>query len=408
MGEGEKQEKKEPKERRLSLYARVLIAAGCVWGVFFSLSFIKSFDDWYVNNIFPVIHGVVSRIFNVFPFAAGEVIMYLGAVTVIVTIIWSVVFGIFKLVRRIRMKPAKISCIYRTYMKVILVVAVYFLWTYLFHWWIPYNGHVMGEPAAEERRGYTIEEYRYVWNLIAVKFRDSQKAVPRDENGRIIYPDKKTAYEAVVRSMRKLSERYPRLKGYYGTPKAAGCSDVLEWMWIAGYTYPYTMEITYNKYTSDLYWYVLIAHETAHYKGFYKENEGEFMGMLAAVLSDDPIMVYAGCEDSYYFLRAALMNALVDQYGMKDGLQIYRQICQEDAELMPDEDLAYRDEMDANEAAEEAYAADSHPLEQYSDTAADAADVGWDTQEAVSGGNYYDDGTRLFMEYFLRERANGR
>ena len=64
----------------------------------------------------------------------------------------------------------------------------------------------------------------------------------------------------------------------------------------------------------------------------------------------------------------------------------------------------YLDEMDAIESAEEAYAADDHPLQEYSDTAADVAETGWETQERISAENYYDDGTRLIMDYFLNQQ----
>ena len=391
-------------KRRSGLYWKILLVAAVIWAVFFALSFIKSFDDWYVNHIFPVIHGVVARIFNVFPFAAGEIIMYAMAVIVAATLILSIVYGIRALIRRIRKKQGQRSRFYRIYMKIVLVLAAWFLWTYLFHWWIPYNGHVVGEEP--ERKGYTIDEYRYVKNLIGKRCREAQQAVPRDAYGKIIYPDKETAYEAVIRSLQNLSERYPRLKGYYGRPKAAKCSDVLEWMGIGGYTYPYTMEITYNKYVDDFWWYVLIAHETAHYKGFYKENEGEFMGELAAVLSDDPIMRYSGCDEAYFAVLGAFNNALLQEYGWEEGRELITKYLKEDAELAPDWHQITLDEMDAIEAAEEAYAADDHPLQEYSDTAADVAETGWETQERISAENYYDDGTRLIMDYFIGLRQD--
>lgn len=382
-------------ERRIGLYWKILLVIAAIWAVFFALSFIKSFDDWYVNHILPAVNNVVARIFDIFPFAVGEYVMYIGAVVAAVTVLLSLALGIRRLVLKIRKKEAKKVAFYRVYMKGILVIAVYFLWTYLFHWWIPYNGHVMGEEP--ERRGYTAEEYLYVLNLVGERFRAAQNAVPRGEDRRIIYPDRETAYRAVVASMEKLSERYPRLKGYYASPKAARCSDVLDWMGIGGFTYPFTMEITYNKYVDNLYWYTMVAHETAHYKGFYKENEGEFLGILAGVVSDDPIAAYSGCDCAYYDLFAAYFNCLTQSYGLQGAMEILKKT----PIAGPDTELLNFDEYEAELAAEEAYAADDHPLQEYSDTAADVADTGWDVQENVVQENYYDDSTRLIMDYFL-------
>ena len=389
--------KKEKKKK--SIFWKILLIVAAVWGVFFALSFIKSFDDWYVNHIFPAIQQVVGRAFGIFPFAFGEIIMYLGALFALVTVVLSLVFGIRALVRKLRKKDGKKSRFYRVYMKSVLVVAVLFLWTYLFHWWIPYNGHVLGEKT--ERRGFTAEQYRYVRIQVGLKCMEAMKSLPRDADGRIIYPDKKTAYETVVRNMKKLSDRYPRLKGYYSRPKAALCSDVLEWMSIGGYTYPYTMEITYNKYVDNLNWYILIAHEASHYKGFYKENEGECMGILVCLLSDDPLMVYSGCVDYYYTVMADYINAMIADYGLKEGVRRAREAMAADPDAALDMEQMELDWQDAIKVAEEAYAADSHPLEEYSDTAAEVADTGWETQENVSAENYYDDGYRLIMEYFL-------
>ena len=393
-------------KKKIGLYGKILLIVAAVWAVFFALSFVKSFDDWYVNHIFPAIQQVVGRIFNVFPFAAGEIIMYLGAVLVLATAVLSLVFGIRALVRKCRKKSPKKSAFYRIYMKAVLVVAVLFLWAYLFHWWIPYNGHVAGEKI--ERRGFTTEEYRYVRIQVGLKCMEAMKAVPRDADGRIIYPDKDTAYEAVIRSLQNLSARYPRLKGFYGRPKAALCSDVLDWMGIGGYTYPYTMEITYNKYVDNLFWYELIAHETAHFKGFYKENEGEYIGILACLLSDDPLMAYSGCADYYYTILFDYMNAMVEEYGLQEGVKRMREELASDPDAALDLDQILLDQQDAARVAQEAYEEDSHPLQEYSETAAEVADTGWEAQESVASENYYDDGDRLIIEYFLGERAKGQ
>ena len=80
------------------------------------------------------------------------------------------------------------------------------------------------------------------------------------------------------------------------------------------------------------------------------------MGELAAVLSDDPIMRYSGCDEAYFAVLGAFNNALLQEYGWEEGLELIKKYLQEDAELAPDWHQRYLDEMDAIEAAEEAYA----------------------------------------------------
>ena len=168
------------------------------------------------------------------------------------------------------------------------------------------------------------------------------------------------------------------------------------------------MEITYNKYVNNLYWYTMIAHETAHYKGFYKENEGECMGILACLLSDDPLMVYSGCADYYFTVESKYINAMIEDYGLEEGMKRLKEEFAQDPDYTLDEQQIFLDQEDAARVAQEAYEADSHPLENYSDTAEEVADTGWETQEVIAAENYYDDGYRLIMEYFLKEREEGR
>ena len=123
----------EKETKKIGLYWKILLVVAAVWGVFFALSFIKSFDDWYVDHIFPAIQQVVGRIFNVFPFAFGEILMYFCTLLVVVTVILSLVFVIRWIVRKCRKKTGKRNTFYRVYMKSVLVVAVLFLWAYLFH-----------------------------------------------------------------------------------------------------------------------------------------------------------------------------------------------------------------------------------------------------------------------------------
>ena len=403
MESKEKTNTKPTRKRRLGAYwSFVLIVSGIIV-LFLLLSLIKSFGDWYVDHIFPLLHGVVARVWNVFPFAFGEIVMYAGAVLVAVTLVWSLVMGVLAIIRAVRRKERKRRRVYRVYMKSILVVALLFLWCYLFHWWLPYSGHVCGRDT--KRQEITSEDLRVALVEIGKRIGWAQQNVVRDENGLIVYLSDEEAFKVIIRSMQKLSEQYPRLKGYYGRPKVALCSDILDWMGIGGYTYPYTMEITYNKYVDKFYWYALQAHETAHYKGFYKENEGSFIGFLACLTSDDPLMVYSGCYDAYWDVLNDYYDALQNEYG-KDADAKYAEYWL--AGIGFDMELAVSDEMHAMKVAQEVYENDDHPLEEYSDTVEEVGDAGWETQDAVIAENDYDDVVRMIAEYYKEKKAEAR
>lgn len=81
-------------------------------------------------------------------------------------------------------------------------------------------------------------------------------------------------------------------------------------MWIGGYTYPYTMEITGNKYTDKLYYPSLYAHESAHHQGYYRENEANLFEYLACINSDDKVIKYSGFISMYYYVDDAYLIML--------------------------------------------------------------------------------------------------
>lgn len=76
------------------------------------------------------------------------------------------------------------------------------------------------------------------------------------------------------------------------------------------YTYPYTMEITGNKYTDKLYYPSLYAHESAHHQGYYRENEANLFEYLACINSDDKVIKYSGFISMYYYVDDAYLIML--------------------------------------------------------------------------------------------------
>ena len=185
------------------------------------------------------------------------------------------------------------------------------LFIYTFHWVIPFRSNLLGKSKHKEVQ-YSEERLRLLRTYIVENLNAVSKQVKRDSEGHIQYDDIDAMYRTVADAMNNISDEYPRLKGYYPPMKAALCSDVLEYMWIGGFTYPYTMEVTYNKYITNLYYPSLLAHESAHHKGYYKENEANFLSYLACTNSEDPIVRYSAFLDMFknYLTISAIYTIL--------------------------------------------------------------------------------------------------
>ena len=79
----------------------------------------------------------------------------------------------------------------------------------------------------------------------------------------------------------------------YGQVKATGVSWILEAFDISGVFSPFTGEALINGRPPAVSLPAVMAHEQAHQRGFAPEDEASFMGILAAIRSQDPMVRYS-------------------------------------------------------------------------------------------------------------------
>ena len=266
--------------------------------------------DWYADTIYGWIADIVGRITGVVPFPVGELLMYLTVLLVVLMILLSLLLIFLRKREGYRRFTTK-------FLKGMLIYAGIGMFIYVTNWLLPYLGTVLGQ-GKKEARMYSIEELRIMRNYVAESLNEACLSVERDEGGHVIYPEISVMQQEVAKAMQGISDEFPRLSGYYPPMKEAMCSDVLDWMGIGGYTYPYTMEVINNKYITNLYYPFLCAHEYSHHKGFYKENEAEFLAYLACSKSDHPVIRYSAYEVLYSYIDAEYFSALYEA-GEKDA-----------------------------------------------------------------------------------------
>lgn len=342
----------------------------------------KPFCNFYKAHFYPVIADFWGRIFGIFPVAVGELLMYLGALLLFLALALS--FLLLFLRRKTRYRRFTVI-----YLKTVVLTAESVLLIYTLNWFIPLRSDLLEVEGAIER-SYTLEDIRNVRNEIVLRLNECAEAVERDESGRVVYYD---VDQSVFQEMQNLQEVYPLLGGYYPPMKAALCSDFLDWMDIGGYIYPYTTEVTYNVYVTDLYYPFLLAHESAHHKGFCLENEANFIAFLACTNSTDPLIRYSGYNEIFYYIDEAYFNAL---FAEKDG-----EAAATEWEQRPQvSERVNKDRRDTWEASEQKYEAASHPAQDLAPVAADVGDVGWSVQGEILQENGYDGVVRMVLEYY--------
>ena len=325
----------------------------------------------------------MGRVTGNIPVAVGELLMYLGILLLLLAVVIAVLLLFWR-------KRPRYRSFVRYYMKSILCIFVLVLLVYTFNWVIPFRSSLLGQGRQEEHQ-YSEKQLRILRAFIVENLNEVCGQVERDQEGHIRYKDIDTTNQEVARAMQSIADQYPRLKGYYPPMKPALCSEILEYMWIGGYTYPYTMEITCNRYTDKLYYPSLFAHESSHHQGYYRENEANFLSYLGCIHSEDPVLRYSGYLTIYYYIDDAYTDILMEL----DDDALW-----EEYNMVQIADQVRVDQSESSEEADAGFYMDEHPFEGFSQFAEYTADIGWETQRDLLQENSYDGVVALMLDYY--------
>lgn len=434
------------KLKSLSLYTKTILMIITITLIINLVAFSRSFCDFYTKHIYHHIANVISRVTGILPFNLGEIMMYLVMIMAVIMIVALLALLIVLLVRRLAAVYNKksIGLFYKkfrhcvaVYMKVILATLVVTALIYTLNWFIPFRGSgaqvvadmnveataennagandnispeaTVGEsPKANENvsgdngvdtsdeREYTTEDLFSLRAILINNINSLAEQVDRDENGYIKQDE--DMYEEVVKAMEGLSDVYPILDGYYPKVKLAYCSDILDFMGIGGYTYPYTMEVTINKYTTYMDYGPLVAHEMAHHKGFYAERDANFISFLAGTNSDSRLLAYSSYRYILSYVTDECYTAANEMYNKDpEGTLEF---------LNKQPELSGRVKLDDQHNIEEYqknYEANVNKAleENVSQAAESVADVGWDTQADLLEEKNYDGVVLMLLKYYF-------
>lgn len=410
------------------------------------VAFSRSFCDFYTKHIYHHIANVISRVTGILPFNLGEIMMYLVMIMAVIMIVALLALLIVLLVRRLAAVYNKksIGLFYKkfrhcvaVYMKVILATLVVTALIYTLNWFIPFRGsgaqvvadmnveataennagandnispeatagestkaneNVSGDNGVDtsDEREYTTEDLFSLRAILINNINSLAEQVDRDENGYI--KQEEDMYEEVVKAMEGLSDIYPILDGYYPKVKLAYCSDILDFMGIGGYTYPYTMEVTINKYTTYMDYGPLVAHEMAHHKGFYTERDANFISFLAGTNSDSRLLAYSSYRYILSYVTDECYTSANEMYNKdpEGTLEFLNKQPELSARVKLDdqhniEEYQKNYEANVNKALEE----------NVSQAAESVADVGWDTQDDLLEEKNYDGVVLMLLKYYF-------
>jgi hypothetical protein len=188
------------------------------------------------------------------PFSVGEFMIIAG-------ILWLILIPFIKWIRK------------HTIKLLIIIAAIMTL-----NCFINYHCTPIKESYEDSGREFTVEELAELRDYIVEKCNALAVRMPRDENGEIIY-DEAQMQRVSGEAVNALENRFPKLSGFYVTPKPMLFSGFISQQYMCGYYFPFSMEANYNKimYISNKPF--TMCHELAH---------------LACTESEDMFFEYSG------------------------------------------------------------------------------------------------------------------
>lgn len=140
------------------------------------------------------------------------------------------------------------------------------------------------------------------------------ETLTRDANSRYTEPPRDLLSPASD-ALNAAARSYPIPKGEFAAPKYALSSPLLSRLLIAGITSPFTFEALVNGDMPAVAIPFVACHESAHLRGFAREEDANLVAYLACEYSTDPYYRYSGAIGALQYAMGALRAADPNAYG---------------------------------------------------------------------------------------------
>ena len=265
-------------------------------------------ESLYSRRIYPVISAVISPLFGLVPFSAAEALATLLALWIVWVIARSIV-GAFRrgpvMLLHGGLKLAGAASL--------LFFLFYAMWGFNYYREpLAENMHYrQGTPTASELSALLGDEVAQI-NAIVPQLSYGSNGQSTYDGGFAGMRMQANAGYGWLTAGEKPSERL--IDRVSATPKALYPSGRLAYTGIEGIFIPFTYEPTVN---TDYPLFVLpftLSHEIAHFKGFAREDEANFLAYMACLSNPDIYYRYSGHMNALMYLSNALYAADKSQW----------------------------------------------------------------------------------------------
>jgi hypothetical protein len=247
--------------------------------LYYVLRFCPEFvEKWYSTGIYPYISSG-SRWFTGFiPFSIGDVV-YIGAILLAIIWLW-------------RSKMELLMLSRKRYTQLFLSLNIVLLF---FHaaWGFNYYRLPLHKTLDIDADYTTSELKQVVQKLIDSSNKLHQQLQPVDSIAVDFTSSQQEIFRIAPLGYDQLTKEFPTLTYSNTSIKESLLTAPLSYMGYSGYLNPFTGEAHTNAWINNYKTPVLTLHEMAHQLGFAKENEANFIAILAGTAHPDSFFKYS-------------------------------------------------------------------------------------------------------------------
>ena len=272
-----------------------LIAAGII-GAFTALkgnaALMRKLSAEYIHPFHQRLAALTAKL----PFSLAEFLYALA-------IGGTLVYIISELIRLIR-RPERLRRLYRMLLRLLaLGLSVYAGFCLL--WGVYYYGDDFLAKSGLKSEAISGEDLELVTLYFADRLNAYGALVPRDDAG-LCATDRGAVLARSSTLYREIERRYPCLAGPEIPAKGMFFSRIMSIIDFTGFFCPFTAEANVNTDFPQALFAATVAHELSHQRGVAKEQEANFVAVLASLENGDPESCYSACMLAYIHLGNAL------------------------------------------------------------------------------------------------------
>ncbi len=232
-------------------------------------------------------------------FSLGEVLICAALLLVLVYIIIQII--------RIFICKNRIRTVYITIVSLLTAFGLIY-GGYLWLWGTHYYGDDFITESGLEAGEISVEELEAVTRYFAMLCNHYAPLVERDEEG-FYTADREAILQRSHEVYKRAEEHFPCLEGPELHAKGVYFSRALSYLDFTGFFFPFTGEANVNTDFPPGLFASTVAHELSHQRGVAKEQEANFVSVLASLEYGDADYCYSSALLAYTHLGNALHGA---------------------------------------------------------------------------------------------------